>query len=43
MQKTRRCDGPVLDAVYDSAETVIVAFHKRLNYLEEVGFTTKCF
>jgi hypothetical protein len=40
-QKTRRCDGPVLDALYHSAESVIAAFHKRINNLEKDGFTYK--
>jgi hypothetical protein len=40
-QKTRPCDGPVLDALYPSAESVTAAFHKRIDYLEKHGFTYK--
>jgi hypothetical protein len=40
-QKTRRCDGPVLDALYHSVESVIAAFYKRIDSLEKDGFTYK--
>ena len=41
VQKTRRCDGPVVDALYHSVESVIAAFYKRINCLGKNGFTFK--